>query len=106
MLQLLLEGDVTENIPGDKTVANLKGCIGRTPFSCAAINRKLSVCQYLIESMFDIDINNKDQFGWTPLMNAVLWEHKEIAILLIKNNASTTMVDDRGRNALQITKKT
>ena len=48
----------------------------------------------------EIDINEIDDFGNTPLIYAIYKKKNDIAKLLIKNNANTEIKNKHGQNAL------
>ena len=43
-----------------------------------------------------VDVNAKDEFGWTPLHLAAWVGHKEIAELLIENGTDVNAKDEEG----------
>jgi serine/threonine-protein phosphatase 6 regulatory ankyrin repeat subunit B len=102
VLQLLIEGDSSQNIEGDETVSDLKGLGGWTPLNAAALEGKLITCKFLVNGTSGVDIDSKDVFGQTPLMNAATYGHEEVVSFLLSKGANASLVDNRGRNALTI----
>ena len=57
-----------------------------------------------VQTLLDmgVDVNAKDEFGWTALMTAVFHKHKEIANVLIKNGADVNIKNKYGNTALTL----
>ncbi len=57
-----------------------------------------------VQTLLDmgVDVNAKDEFGWTALMTAVFQRHKEIAKVLIKNGADVNIKNKYGNTALTL----
>lgn len=51
---------------------------------------------------FGVNVNERDKYGWTPLMRAVLGDHEEIVRLLINGRSDVNFKNDAGWSALKI----
>lgn len=66
----------------------------------ASANRHLNICRILIDH--GIDVNTKQEGGFTPLQAAAQNGQLELVELLLENGADTTAKNDEGQTALDI----
>lgn len=88
-----------------KTVADLELATDRTPLHHAASWSPPGVVQALLHAGADIEARNT--FGMTPLMDAVccFGNHAETLAVLIESGASLSAEDDNHQNALALAAK-
>ena len=58
-----------------------------------------------VESIIETDkvnLNARDDWGWTPLMQATYYNHIEIIRLLLNNGADPAVMDEKGTTVLSI----
>ena len=79
----------------------LVGCGPRMSMHEAARNGDIEVVKQHLAA--DVDVNAKDDRGWTPLFSAALEGHKEIAELLIDKGADVDAKDIAGYTPLYFT---
>ena len=67
----------------------------------AAEEGSISRCRQLLAAGSDVE--EKDEDGWTPLLNAALFGHTEVCKLFLdKEKANTEEIDDDGNTALKL----
>ncbi|RSL81667.1 hypothetical protein CEP52_017150 [Fusarium oligoseptatum] len=72
---------------------------GRSALSYAAMCGAADVIQRLLSTP-NIDVDSRDEDGWTPLMFAVARGHEEASTLLLDAKADVSLKDEEGRTAL------
>ncbi len=87
--------------------ANLFACNedGVSILDYAIMYNRIKLVEKILKT--DIDINKtKRPSQFTPLMGAVCYGRKEIAVMLLKKGADVTLRDIKGLSALDFAKKT
>ncbi len=87
--------------------ANLFACNedGVSILDYAIMYNRIKLVEEILKT--DIDINKtKRPSQFTPLMGAVCYGRKEIAVMLLKKGADVTLRDIKGLSALDFAKKT
>ena len=104
LLNACLWGKNTESIElllksgADRQARNNRGT---TMLHYAAINDDSSVLKYILEHHYYTDINEPDDNGCTPLLNACLWgKNTESIELLLKSGADRQARNNRGTTML------
>lgn len=102
IFNLLLEASETKGSKiEDSTLAlakQLRGVNNETILHFAVVENMQDFVEWLITSRFSVNVQN--EFGETPLMNALTLGYSEMAILLIKCGADLAIIDDEGNSAL------
>jgi ankyrin repeat protein len=77
----------------------LSSAFAQTPtLFAAARTNDVNMTKSLLES--NVDVNQQDDKGYTPLMLATYDDNFEVATLLLKQGAKTEVTDHSGRTAL------
>jgi adenosylhomocysteine nucleosidase len=71
-----------------------------TPLHSAAAGRSLEVARLLLRH--DVDVNARQQGGWTALHAAALHGDADLARLLLARGAAAQAVNDNGKTALEL----
>ena len=85
---------------------NKKGADGRFPLAYAfqppflAVDKQLRCIQLLLAA--GAEINDRTDFGSTPLMNAAWYGNKEAVEELLRNGADPLLEDNKGRTAAML----
>ena len=66
---------------------------------------KFDLLRSHFETHTEIDLNTRDEFGWTLLMVAAVAGASETVELLLEKGADYTLTDRRGQSALQLAQK-
>ncbi len=77
---------------------------GKTALMYACMNNRVDVASYLLEHQADVNRQDDDE-GLTALMHTVSFGHKGIIQLLLDHNADIDLKNNRGKTALDLTKK-
>ncbi|XP_048250649.1 uncharacterized protein LOC124152553 [Haliotis rufescens] len=67
----------------------------------ACVGGHVGMVKYILSQKV-ADINSRGQFGWTPLMVAAGWRHRQVFDLLVTEGADVSLVDDNGSNILHV----
>ena len=84
--------EIAELLIAEGADVNAKGWKGLTPLHDAASNKSHKETVELLLAK-GADVNAKDVEGFTPLDKAALWDHKEIADLLVKHGGKSGAAD-------------
>ena len=84
--------EIAEMLIANGADVNAKGWKGLTPLHDAASNKSHKETVELLLAK-GADVNAKDVEGFTPLDKAALWDHKEIADLLVKHGGKSGAAD-------------
>jgi len=68
-------------------------------FNAVRFNAPLGVLRFLIDEQ-GADVNDVDEYGTSPLMDACILGHSEVVLLLIRRGADVNICDVRGLTAL------
>ncbi|KAJ8421378.1 hypothetical protein Cgig2_028736 [Carnegiea gigantea] len=82
-----------------KGLMGVKDPKGRTALHCAAGRGKTHVCKYLVEQL-KIDVNVKDDEGYTPLHTSVLDGQYLTSVYVLDHGAQPNAADERGLTPL------
>lgn len=92
---------VARIVASGRAKANAVAADGTTPLHWAAVNNRLSVCEFLVRNGAEVDARGGDLQG-TPLHWACRSGHVYIAHLLVSNGADVNKRDVQGFNALHL----
>lgn len=79
---------------------NQSGDKDQMPLVVAARIGEPRIIQWMLDKGALVDIHNKDNWEFTPLINAVVFEREESVQLLLEKRASVHEVDKMGKTAL------
>jgi ankyrin repeat protein len=75
---------------------------GRTPLHFLASRSNIEGIEYLLKHMPDLDINHKDDMGWTALSNACYLGTVSMITHLLARGANASIVDFGGKTLLHL----
>lgn len=75
----------------------------RTVLHVAATSGLTEAVELLLEEGANVNVQNK--FGFTPLMNAVAFDHIETVKILLKHGADVNIKNKKGKTAFSLTAK-
>lgn len=75
---------------------------GRTPLHFLATRNNVEAFDYLLTTIPGLDINHKDDMGWTALSNACYLGSLEMIKYLLEKGASANVIDFGGKTLLHL----
>ena len=100
--------EITKYLLGCSVDANTQGLTSATPQLTALHIAVRGGCLDIVKLLCEytsIDINRQDQYGFTPLIYAVIARNKEIILYLTSRGASSILASKAGSTPLDIAKE-